>query len=258
MRRGIKGIPIIINNRNLSIWPKAMVAELRRMKLCGPIVIVDNASTNPDTLKWYDELSKDDNAVVIYARFNGGHRAPFTLGVPQSLFEQFGHQHYVVTDPDLDLSHCPDTMLEYLLDVERNMDESIYEYNGHRLNMKDKIGVGIAIDDVPDNALFFNECERDYWAKKPTMPVYKMPSKIHMLPAPVDTTFALYDYNRIKFYGLGGCRTIDITLRHIPYYFTPDNFYDDLPAIKEFRNYLRTATLSSTAKATLINNSIQL
>jgi hypothetical protein len=149
-------------------------------------------------------------------------------------------------------------MLEYLLDVERNMDESIYEYNGHRLNMKDKIGVGIAIDDVPDNALFFNECERDYWAKKPTLPVYKMPSKIHMLPAPVDTTFALYDYNRIQFYGLGGCRTIDITLRHIPYYFTPDNFYDDLPAIKEFRNYLRTATLSSTAKATLINNSIQL
>ena len=259
----MKGVPIIINNRDLSVWPKSMVAELKRMKHCGPILIVDNASTNPDTLKWYDELSHDDNAVVIYARLNGGHKAPFTLGVPFSLNRQFGYQYYIVTDPDLDLSGCPDTTIEYLLDVYNIMDESIYDWNRENLppsrcNLKDKIGVGIKIDDVPENALFFNECERFYWKQDLILPNYKTPSggpKVQ--PAPIDTTFALYDFERIKFYGIGGCRTADVTLRHLPYYITPDNLYDDTAAMTEFRAYLSRANNSSTAKINADKHSIQ-
>lgn len=244
------GVPIIINNRNLSIWPKAMVAELKRMKLCGPIVVVDNDSSNPDTLKWYyEELSKDSNAVVIYARLNGGHKAPFTLGVPISLKEQFGYRYYIVTDPDLDLSACPDTTIEEMLDMYQNMDESIFDFKGNRCNLKDKIGIGIRTDDVPKNALFMHPCELEYAAWKPAKPNWKRPDDTRVVqPALVDTTFALYDFNRIHHYGMGGCRTIHIQMRHLPYYFTPDNFDSDTAEAKEFRTYLATANNSSTAK----------
>ena len=46
-------IPIIINNRNLLTWPKAMVERISRYEGVGDIIIVDNGSTYEPLLDWY-------------------------------------------------------------------------------------------------------------------------------------------------------------------------------------------------------------
>ena len=47
------GIPVIINNRNLLTWPKAMVRDLSKWEGIGDIYIVDNGSTYEPLLEWY-------------------------------------------------------------------------------------------------------------------------------------------------------------------------------------------------------------
>ena len=46
-------IPVIINNRNLFTWPKAMVERIKEYDGVGEIIIVDNDSTYPPLLEWY-------------------------------------------------------------------------------------------------------------------------------------------------------------------------------------------------------------
>lgn len=253
MRGQLTVVPVIINNRDLAAWPRAMVQNLRRMKHCGPIVIVDNASTNPATTAWYNELDNDTNAVVIYLRYNGGHKAPWSCNVPWSLRQQFGYTKYIVTDPDLDLSECPDTTLEYLLDIQANMGDTLYScpVTNNPYNMLDKIGLGMQIDDIPDGAVFTNgiKIEEAYYERnKPAMPNYKNLKGPPVMPAPVDTTLALYDVHRVQTWGIGGCRTLEIKARHLPYYVTAETLRDETPAMQDLHHYLQRANESSTAK----------
>jgi len=253
-------VPIIITNRNLVTWPKAMIQDLRRMDGCGPILIVDNGSTAPETLDWYDSLDDDQDAAVIYTRTNLGHQAPWMMGIPNALFSQYGFQEYIFTDPDLDLSSCPRDTLLMLREMIYQMNPSPYKYKGEgvfkdvQFFCKDKIGLGIKISDVPDDALFFNECEKQYWEQMPILPDYKNPMLPKVIPAPVDTTFAMYIWERNSIYGIGGCRTIDPLVRHLPYYVTEAN----LPDHPEFRNYLKNATEFSTCVQTIKAKNIQI
>lgn len=264
MRRGI-GIPIIINNRDLAAWPRAMVNELRRMKYCGPIVILDNDSTNPETAKWYSELAKDSNAVVIYARHNAGHKGPWTLSIPGSLKQQFGYDNYIVTDPDLDLSGCPDTTIERLMDIQEYMQETPYTFQlpgmekPTKFNMRDKIGPAIEISDIPENPIFYNQVETAYYEFcKPTQPNYAKLNAPIMQAVPIDTTFALYNVNRVYWYGVGGSRTLEIKVRHLPYYITQETLHDDTEEMRDMRYYLNRANHSSTSKMHLINKKIEI
>ena len=257
---GSWSVPIVITNRNLTSWPKAMIQDLRRMNGCGPIVIVDNDSTAPETLEWYDSLDSDKDIAIIYTRVNMGHTAPWMVGIPNALYSQYGFREYIVTDPDLDLSGCPKDTLIMLREMLHEMDPSPYKYKGEgvfkdvQFFCKDKIGLGIRIDDVPGDALFFNECERQYWEQKPMRPNYKNPLLPQVIPAPVDTTFALYVWERNSTYGIGGCRTMDPLVRHLPYYVTESNLDDH----QEFRNYLKKATEFSTCIQTIKAKNLQI
>jgi hypothetical protein len=253
-------VPIVITNRNLTSWPKAMIQDLRRMDGCGPIVIVDNDSTAPETLDWYDSLDGDQDIAIIYTRANLGHQAPWMVGIPNALYSQYGFKEYIVTDPDLDLSQCPKETLLMLRDMIHDMDPSPYRYKGEgvfkdvQFFCKDKIGLGIRIDDVPSDALFFNECERQYWEQRPMTPSYRNKILSMIQPAPVDTTFAMYIWERMSVYGIGGCRTIDPLVRHLPYYITESNLADH----PEFRDYLKKATEFSTCVQTIKAKNIQI
>jgi hypothetical protein len=264
MRRGI-GIPIIIINRDLATWPRAMVNELRRMKYCGPVVIMDNDSTNPETHKWYSELAKDDNAVVIYVRNNGGHKIPWTMSIPWSLKHQFGYDRYIATDPDLDLSGCPDTTIEHLMDLQDNIQETPYDFflpgmkEPVKFNMLDKIGLAIDISDVPEGAIFYNQEETAYWDFcKPKLPNYAKLNAPPMQAVPVDTTLAIYNTTRAHRYFIGGSRTLDVKMKHLPYYITKETVNDDTEAMRDFRYYIERAGVSSTAKKRMTIENIQI
>ena len=89
-------IPVIINNRNLLTWPKAMVRDLSKWEGIGDIYIVDNGSTYEPLLEWYATKPCE----VVSLEVNAGHQAPWLCGLVQKL----GEPYYAVTDPDLDLT----------------------------------------------------------------------------------------------------------------------------------------------------------
>ena len=70
-------IPVIINNRNLLTWPKAMVRDLSKWEGIGDIYIVDNGSTYEPLLDWYETKP----CGVIYLNKNVGHQAPWLCGL---------------------------------------------------------------------------------------------------------------------------------------------------------------------------------
>ena len=84
-------IPVIINNRNLLTWPKAMVRDLSKWEGIGDIYIVDNGSTYEPLLEWYATKPCE----VISLGVNAGHQAPWLCGLVQKL----GEPYYAVTDP---------------------------------------------------------------------------------------------------------------------------------------------------------------
>ena len=235
--------PVFITNFNLCTWPKAMVGELQRMKDCGHIIIIDNNSTYKPTLEWYDSLNGNDDVSVILTGKNHGHLVLWQLGLDKWIKKEFGYSDYIATDPDLDLSECPDDTIARLREIWYDspsypyiyQDERGIEFNGFRLNVKDKIGLGIRTDDIPQNALFFQPAEHRY--KK--QPIY---NNLNLVP--VDTTFAFHNVDTYQVC-ISGARTLPpYEMRHLPYYITPEEMKTNF----EFQQYLDKASHSSTAK----------
>ena len=236
-------VPILITNFNLYTWPKAMVKELQRMKECGPIIIIDNNSTYQPTLEWYDSLKGNEDVSVVRTGQNFGHLVVWRLGIDKRIKAEFGHPDYIVTDPDLDLSGCPDDTIVRMRELWYDSpsypyiyrDEDAKGFNGVEFNIKDKIGLGIRVDDIPENALFFQSAEHRY---------HKQPTYGDLRLAPVDTTFAFYHVDTYQVC-ISGARTLaPYEVRHLPYYITPVEMNSD----SEFRQYLDKANHSSTAK----------
>ncbi len=186
-------VTVVINNRDLVSWPRAMVAAIESFEQLAEIVIVDNGSTYEPLLDWYATIPH-----TVVRLDNRGHTAPWTDEVKAKVKTRF----YVVTDPDLGLH---DTPKDCLVHLQRLLAK--YPQAG-------KIGLGLHIDEVPPASPYYqhvNRLERAYWQ----LPVLEGGVR----PAPVDTTFALYDKRLLHRYVVGGGRTDHpYTARHLPWY----------------------------------------
>jgi hypothetical protein len=237
-------IPIVINNYNLMTWPKAMVNTLLKWEWVHSILIIDNASNYKPTLNWYSQVERHPRVGVLRLRENLGHIAPFQLNVAQQLYFLTKCRYYVITDPDLDLSALPRNTLKQMVAIYESLPQGDYVYagregdpfNGARIRYRDKLGLSIRIDDVPNDALFYTNMEGRY---------YEQPTDDKIQTAPVDTTFALYSVSEPSAYKVGGVRTsAPLTCRHLPYYHTEAT----LQADEEFKQYLHHANYSSSSK----------
>lgn len=210
------GIPVIINNRNLLTWPKAMVERIQRYEGVGEIVIVDNESTYPPLLEWYDT-----NPCRIERHENVGIAAPWLKQTVAGLNSKF----YVVTDPDMGLEDTPDDTLLYLQDKMNS------------LNI-DKIGLGLDWQRVEDKSPYYKRLhlyEKDRWEKSPVQ------ENVYM-DVQIDTTFALY---RVPVYFIGGASTtFPYVARHYPWEFS----LEEARANEEFMYYMNHATSASSYK----------
>ena len=210
------GIPVIINNRNLLTWPKAMVERIQRYEGVGEIVIVDNESTYPPLLEWYAT-----NPCRIERHGNVGIAAPWIKQTVAGLNSNF----YVVTDPDMGLEDTPDDTLLYLKD--RMMSLNI-----------DKIGLGLDWQRVEDKSPYYKRLrlyEKDRWEKSPVQ------NDVYM-DVQIDTTFALY---RHPVYFIGGASTtFPYVARHYPWEFS----LEEARANEEFMYYMNHATSASSYK----------
>jgi hypothetical protein len=213
----MSAVSVVINNRNLLTWPRAMVERIEQFRSLAEIIIVDNGSTYEPLLQWYEHLPHR-----IVRTENHGHTAPWRPEINAEIKTDL----YVVTDPDLDLAKTPTDCLEHLTTLLK-----MYPALA-------KVGLGLDISVVPPESPYYkavNIFERRYWG---------LPLIDGLLrAAPVDTTFAIYDKKLFNAYAITGARTdFPYVAEHIP--------WSVIEPSEEFKSYLATANESSSYKST--------
>ena len=88
---------VIINNRDLLTWPKAMVEKIKSYKNVGEIIIVDNDSTYPPLLEWYAA----NPCRIARLNRNVGHAAPWMANITKNI----NSEYYVVSDGEIGRAH---------------------------------------------------------------------------------------------------------------------------------------------------------
>jgi GT2 family glycosyltransferase len=213
-------IPVIINNRNLLTWTKAMVEKIKQFDNVGDIIIVDNDSTYEPLIQWY----KTNPCEIIYTQRNLGHIGAWSSGIVDKL----NADYYVVSDPDLGLDDIPNDALDYLKD-------NLIHYN-----LK-KIGFGLDWKSVKFDSPYYAHLmghEKNRWTNS------KMENDIYF-DVEIDTTFALYSK---KYYFIGGASTgSPYVAKHFPWYMSVDERNNN----EEFSFYLKRANSSCSYKTFL-------
>lgn len=210
-------VPVIINNRDLLTWPKAMLEKIKSYDGVGEIIIVDNGSTYEPLLDWY--ATKPCRIEICT---NLGMGAPWVSGV----VEKLNTDYYVVTDPDLGLEDTPaNTLIELKYQLMKNPDLG-------------KVGLGLNFEIVGKDSPYYNHMknyEYPRWFKSPVINgVYT--------GVPIDTTFAMY--NRKQYFIGGGSLTWPYVARHYPWELTKA----ERDKNSEFIYYLEHATDASSYK----------
>ena len=159
-------IPIIINNFNRLGYLKKLINSLESRGYSN-IYIIDNHSTNPPLLEYYNDCPY----TVFCLNKNVGFRAIWETGI----YEMFKQNYYVYTDSDMEIDDsCPNDFMEYFVRI-------LEKYPTAQ-----KVGFGIRIDDLPDsypNKDKVIKWEKQFWNNGVESGLYL---------APIDTTFALY------------------------------------------------------------------
>lgn len=214
-------IPVIINNRDLYTWPVAMVHRILKYNNVGDVIIVDNGSTYPPLIHWYDRQT----LVLVKRCENLGHGGAWVSGVVSEL----GSEFYVVTDSDMGLEDTPDDTLMVLLD--KLQDQPHLE----------KVGLGLNWQRVFYNSPYYdrlNTLEKDRWE------LSRVINDVY-IDVQIDTTFALY--NKPHYFIGGGSLTFPYVARHLPWELSKQEY----EANEEFKYYIKNASHSSSYKTLL-------
>lgn len=198
-------IKVFIPMFNRLTWAKKMAEDLT--KFGCEVILIDNNSTYKPLLDWYEICPYKVHRLTK----NYGERV-FWLA---KINEQYTDRYYIITDPDLDVSHLPSDFIDVLkngLDKNPNII---------------KCGLSLKLDDLPDNdyTIHPKRFESKYWLEKDHLGNYS---------CGIDTTFALYDKERqvdgwdegVKFY-IGTRTPPPYCARHLPWYLTKEDFEND-------------------------------
>lgn len=200
----IANIPVIINNRNRLSYLIEQIEWLEKAGITN-IYIIDNASTYPPLLEFYEKTKYK----IIKLTENVGYLALWQTGI----YKQFEKDFYIYTDPDVvPTKECPLDAIHYFFKLfKKNVDV-------------DKIGFGLKIDDLPDHYHLKEKVishERQFWSKEREI----MPQVFH---ASIDTTFALYRPGVRGGYWLNCFRTgMPYVARHLPWYNNSSNINEE-------------------------------
>ncbi|WP_353777930.1 glycosyltransferase family 2 protein [Winogradskyella sp. 3972H.M.0a.05] len=215
-----KTIPIVIISYNQLEHLKKLINALKHRGYQN-IVILDNASTYPPLLEYFDTIS---NSVEIHKlKSNDGH---LSFWKNPDITKQYTRGYYVVTDPDIvPLEECPEDFMHTF----RALLDKAYDVT--------KVGFSLKIDDIPNtnpNKENIENWESQFWNYKPNPKAYK---------AEIDTTFALYrpkyTYKKKRF--TKAWRTDQ------PYQASHGSWYIDINALTEEQEYyMKTANESAS------------
>lgn len=194
-------IKVVINNRNRLTTTKNMVEKLLSLNPDEQIIILDNGSTYPPLLEWYQGIN---DRVEVRMGKNEGHLALWAIGLDRELGE-----HFVYTDSDLELNpDFPKNWKEIMLDL-------IYKYD-----IK-KVGLALEVGDLPDFYRYKNQVVRNegrWWLTEVEQGVFL---------ADTDTTFALMVNNGHNEYKSVRVAKNGFTCRHMPFYVDLSNLSEE-------------------------------
>lgn len=184
-------IAIVINNRNRLGTTKNMVDKLLSLNPDERIIILDNDSTYPPLLDWYESM-KDVIDIRLYP--NEGHLAIWATG----LYKELG-RFFVYTDSDLELNES------FPADWKTRMFEMLMKY-------EKKVALAIRVDDLPDHYRYKNQVIRNegrWWLNEIEPFVYT---------ADTDTTFFMMENIGDNRYSSVRMAHPDMICRHVPWY----------------------------------------
>jgi hypothetical protein len=189
---------VVINNRDRLTTTKKLVEDLLERNT-EEIWIIDNDSTYPPLLAWYEIVPEQ---VKVLRYHNGGHLALWTLGVIKDIKEEW----VFYTDSDIELN--PNMPVDY----QRLMLEAAEQYG------YDKVGCALAINDIPKDYWLYDQVQRNeyrWWSNPIATDVYV---------AHTDTTFNLNrkvdQFDSIRLAG-------DFTCKHKPWYLDINNLDEE-------------------------------
>lgn len=212
-----KDIPIVINNFNRITMLKNLIGQLEGMGY-NNIWILDNASTYPPLLEWYQQ-NASKYTIRGFDR-NYIQNCIYDCGILPEF--QGKYEWIVYTDPDLELNpNTPHDFVDQLIGYAKSLN---YQ----------KAGLAIKIDDLPDTAL--GNTNRFWEGRWWTQPLGN-----NLYDAQIDTTFAVIQpSNGLVWKALRVAG--DFECRHLPWYLDLGN----LDA--EERHYFEKAHEYSTMK----------
>jgi len=217
-----KSIPIVIISFNQLFYLEKLVSLLMKYGHEN-IVIIDNNSTYPPLLHYFDTLK----CLVKIHRLseNVGH---MVFWQKKEIFKQYLKGYYIVTDADiLPIDLCPENFVEKLLTV---LNQNV------RIT---KVGLSLKIDDIPNtnpNKTAILKWEKQFWKKKISEGQFK---------SAIDTTFAIYKPN----YQFKEKRFYKAIRLDKPYQAYHGGWYIDLKNLTdEQRYYIKTTNSSSSWK----------
>jgi len=182
---------------NLLTPLQQLVCDARTLDGVSGVTIIDNASTYPPLLEWYESC----DCKVIRRRTNRG-----AMGVFPAVDNR---DWYVLTDCDLDISQVPkDACLRLRETLEANPEIK-------------KTGLSLEIDDLPETELgvAIRRWESAFWSERFDRDWWR---------ADIATTFAVHR-PKSKWVGYGPSLRADrpYTARHVPWYWDPDDLTEE-------------------------------
>lgn len=186
--------PIFIISFNRGAYLERIIPSYRRFNRRIHIVIHDNGSDDPYTVKVLNELS--GNGIQVVRRDKIQHPDDLNL-VDETVSDYFANWSepapYVVTDCDIDMSMARTDVLD------------VFEEFLNRYRNIDCVGPMLRIRDIPQSYPIYNRVMNrhieQFWKKRPSW--HEFPhGKVAAQRAIIDTTFAMYragePYRRLK------------------------------------------------------------
>jgi len=214
-----KNCKVVINNRNRLTTTKNMVDKLLELNTDEEIIIIDNGSTYPPLLEWYNNINNPN--IAVHFEKNEGHLALWATQLDKQLGEYF-----VYTDSDIIL---PD---EFPKGWKLIMYHLIKWYSSY-----DKIALALHIDDLPDHYRYKNQVKRNearWWIEK-----YDSEMFDYLYKADTDTTFAMMRNFGDNCYKSLRISKPNMMARHHGWYLDLDNLDEEE---KYYLNHLENTT----------------
>lgn len=216
-------IPILLNCYNRLSILKNSLAWMRKLKGKKSFIIVDNDSTYPPLLAFYDQLNEPDVQVVRLG-FNSWKNGVAHIG--ERLLKDY--PYYIVTDPDL--IPYPDMPMDVLPYLSKLMDD--HPRHNH-------IGLSLEIEDLPDHYPLKEQVvrhESQFWP-----PQAKPVAGGRAFESYIDSTFAMYrPGSDVKQYHNALRTDRPYRLKHIDWYQSPHTLSE------EYQYYLKSCKSFAT------------